>query len=265
MKVKLRSLMFRVWYWYVNKVDKDADLLFLNYGYEDSNEKIELDTHDEPNRYSIQLYHRLANAIDLKDKHILEVGCGRGGGLAYVSKRFSPSSALGIDLDKLAVKFGNNHYNIDGLNFEQGNAQSLTIENNTCDVVLNVESSHRYPNMDQFLSEVYRVLKPDGYFLFTDFRYDHEMPELEETLGSAGLTLLEKQMINENVVEALKFDSDRREKLVKKLSPKLLHKTALNFAGTIGSDTYNKIQSGEYVYFLYIFQKKEANGVSVLN
>jgi ubiquinone/menaquinone biosynthesis C-methylase UbiE len=256
MNFKLQSFIFRAWYWYLNIIDKDADLLFMNYGYEDANEKIILAQDDELNRYSIQLYHRLATAVDLKDKNIVEVGCGRGGGLAYITRKFSPSNSLGIDIERRAVNFANKYHQIKGLSFVQGDAHNLPVASNTYDVVLNVESSHRYFNMNLFLSEVSRVLKPKGYFLFTDFRFQHEMPALEEALSLSGLTRIEQQSINSPVLAALNHDTERRKRLVKKLIPQILYNLALDFAGVTNSVTYNRILSGEFVYFLYIFQKK---------
>ena len=62
----------------------------------------------------------------------------------------------------------------------QANAQNLPFQNESFDAVLNVESSHRYPQMEKFLNEVYRVLKPNGYFLFTDFRNNPEIENLKK-------------------------------------------------------------------------------------
>lgn len=254
--MNLRELMFRAWYWYVNKIDNDADILFMNYGYEDITEIIDLNPEDEPNRYSIQLYHRLAKAVEMKNKDIVEIGCGRGGGLAYITKRFNPANSLGIDLNQTAAEFGNSHYSVNGMSFKQGDAQNLSLPDNSFDVVLNVESSHRYPLMENFLSEVNRILRQGGYFLYTDFRYDYEMPELEKFIENTKLTCIEKQNINKEVVAALKADTPSRKQLVKKLAPKILHKTALNFAGVADSETYNQFLSGKYVYYLYILQKQ---------
>ena len=247
--------MFRVWYWYISKIDKDAEVTFMNYGYDDASLKIALDQDDESNRYSIQLYHRLASATNLKNKDIVEIGCGRGGWLAYINKTFTPSSALGIDLENKAICFANQHHKLNGLNFKQGDALNIPIESNACDIVLNVESSHRYLDMNRFLSEVTRVLKQNGYFLYTDFRYPHEMPALKESLISMNLKLIEEQIINKQVVSALNNDSERRKDLVKRLIPKIFHKSALNFAGVVNSPTYNQILNGDLIYYIYIFQK----------
>jgi len=67
--------------------------------------------------------------------------------------------------------------------------------------------------------------------------------------------VLKERFINQEVVAALESDDERRRKLVKKLAPAFLHKTALNFAGTIGSETYNQFVSRKYIYFSYVLKK----------
>jgi ubiquinone/menaquinone biosynthesis C-methylase UbiE len=257
LKESFHVWMFRVWYWYINRIDKDGAILFMNYGYHDTDQLIRLDAHDESNRYSVQLYHRLASNVDITNKNICEIGCGRGGGLEYITRLFSPASAIGIDLDKTAVAFSNRYHAVKGLSFLQGDAQKIIFDNSSFDVVINLESSHRYPDMNLFLKEVYRILRPDGYFLFADFRYDFEIPILQEQLQSSGLTIMKEEIINRQVVHALKLDDDRRRKLVVELTPLFLHKAALNFAGVIGSETFNRFKSGEYVYFNYILKKND--------
>ncbi len=255
MKFNIRESLFRIWYWYVNKADKNAEILFMNYGYSDKDQEILMDEQDKPNRYAIQLYHHLASAVGIKNKDIVEIGCGRGGGLSYITRNFLPASAKGIDLDKQAVSFCKRHYALDGLSFLQGDAQNLNLKNNSCDVVINVESSHRYPDMAAFLGEVSRILRPGGYFLFTDFRYDYEMEDMKKELKSGGMIVLKEKIINREVIAALELDDERKHKLVKKLAPKFLHKIALNFSGTIGSETYDRFVSHKYIYFSYVIQK----------
>jgi len=252
---KLRERAFRIWYWYVNKVDKNSDILLMNYGYHDVDNQIKLDSVDESDRFSIQLYHYLASKVELKNKDIVEIGCGRGGGLYYITKNFAPASARGVDLDKQAVTFCKCHYKMDELKFSQGDAQNLNLENNSCDVLINVESSHRYPDMKAFLAEVSRILRPNGHFLFTDFRHDYKFEAMKKELDKCGLIMLKEEFINKEVVTALELDTKRKEKLVNKLTPRLLHKTALNFAGAVGSPTYNQMLSHKYLYFSYILKK----------
>lgn len=255
MNFNFRESLFRVWYWYVSKVDKNAQITFMNYGFSDKGMEVVIEKEDEPNRYPIQLYHHLACEIDIKGKDIVEIGSGRGGGLSYVTSTFLPATAKGVDLNDRAVSFCNDYYSQNGLSFIQSDAQNLSLEKESCDVILNVESSHRYPNMVAFINEVSRILRPNGHFLYTDFRYDHEMEELDEQLAKSGLLILKRRIINNEVIAALELDDLRRRKLVRKMTPRFLHKVALNFSGAIGSETYNQFLSQKYIYFSYIFKK----------
>ncbi len=255
MKRSIREGLFRIWYWYVSKADKNAEVLFMNYGYSEGDKKIPLDENNESNRYSIQLYNHLATETDLTGKNIAEIGCGRGGGLSYIFKEYKPKTALGVDLNKLAISFCKRYYKYEGLSFIQGDAQNLSLEDNSCDVIFNVESSHRYPNMNAFLGEVSRILRPGGYFLFTDFRFDYGVDEMKESINNCSLTILKQREINKEVIAALDLDDERKRALVKKLVPKFLQKIALNFAGVKGSETYERFVSRKYVYFSYVLKK----------
>jgi ubiquinone/menaquinone biosynthesis C-methylase UbiE len=253
----ITTLIYKALYWYISTVDKKNEILFMNYGYHHENESLPLSSHDEINRYSIQLYHRMAQLTVITNKNIVEVGCGRGGGLAYFTRTFNPASALGIDLDAKAMNFAANHYNLPKLEFHQGNAMHLKLPDNSCDVLLNVESSHRYPLMGLFLDEVYRILRPGGYFLFTDFRPKHKFEAMKKMIAGKKFILKEEQIINKEVINALELDTPRRVELVERYAPLFLKKHIHDFAGNIGSPTYKKINSGDFVYFVYCFQKPE--------
>jgi cyclopropane fatty-acyl-phospholipid synthase-like methyltransferase len=46
----------------------------------------------------------------LNDKTILEVGCGRGGGLSYISRYLNPKEVYGVDFSDNQVIFCKNTY-----------------------------------------------------------------------------------------------------------------------------------------------------------
>lgn len=255
MKYYLRELFFRKWYWYISKIDRKSEILLMNFGYHDPDQPIDLSDEDEKNRFSVQLYHQLVSRVDVSGKNICEIGSGRGGGLSYIHKRFKPASSIGIDLNQRAVNFCNTYYRLPGMRFIQGNAQAIPFENETLDVVLNVESSHRYDQFSIFLAEVYRVLKKGGYLLLTDFRYDYDMRAMKKDIDCSGFKILHYEVINTQVVNALKADDARRKDLVQRLVPLLLHKTAKSFAGAVGSETFNMFTDSRYVYFVYVLRK----------
>ncbi|MEA3495215.1 MAG: class I SAM-dependent methyltransferase [Bacteroidota bacterium] len=255
MKEKLKNVFFKVWYWYISTVDKNAEVIFMNYGYSKNNHKIDLEKDDEKNRYSAQLYNLVATGIDIKGKNILEVGCGRGGGLSYMHRYLLPNSSTGVDLDKRAIEFCKKNYTYKNINFSHANAQNLNFQNNAFDVVINVESSHRYDKMNEFLSEVYAVLKPDGFFLFADFRLESEIEKLNEQFKTSKLKILKNEKITANVLEALNLSTKERENLIHKIAPKLLHGLGKKFAATPGTATYIKFLTGKFEYLFYILKK----------
>ena len=255
MKFEFLEWVFRIWYWYVNRADVNAEILFMNYGYNEKDQLIPLNEEDAHNRYSLQLYHHLADTTELKNKDLVEIGCGRGGGLSYIARTFSPASAIGVDLSKQAISFCNLYYSLNNVSFLQGDAQKLRVRNNSCDVVINIESSHRYPDMKAFLGEVYRILRPGGYFLYTDYRNKHDIAALKKDIHLSGMHVISERMINPEVISSLELDDARRRDLIKRLTPCFVHITALDFAGAVGSATYKNFVSGRYVYYSYIMKK----------
>ena len=255
MKEKLKNVFFKFWYWYLNSIDKNDEVLFMNYGYSKDNHKIELKEIDEKNRYSIQLYHLVATGANIEGKNILEVGCGRGGGLSYINRYMSPNLVTGVDLNKKTINFCNKKYSSERIKFLQANAQKLTFQEDLFDVVINVESSHRYSQIDLFIDEVYRVLKPGGFFLFTDFGDNNEIGKLNTQFGKSKFQLVRFENITNNVIEALKLTTPDREELIKKLLPKFIQNFGKNFAATTGSGTYNSFYTGKYKYVFYVLKK----------
>ena len=67
----------------------------------------------------------------------------------------------GSDFTPTAISLSQKvHCGIPNLTFVQGDAEKLPFEDHMFDTVINVESSHCYGNMDAFVKEVARVLKP---------------------------------------------------------------------------------------------------------
>ncbi|MBN2308087.1 MAG: class I SAM-dependent methyltransferase [Candidatus Hydrogenedentes bacterium] len=253
-----RRTIVRTQYEYISGLDKDAQITFLNYGYASRDPEappIELDPEEERDRYGIQLYHRVAGAIDLAGLDVLEVGCGRGGGAAHVIQRFHPRSLTALDFCKSAIEFCACHYEIDGLQFVRGDAEHLEFEDASFDAVLNIESSHCYGRIDRFFREVARVLRPGGYFLFADFRKEERLDLLRGQLAEAGLAVLREDDITPEVVNALDLDRDRRLKLIEKRVPERRREAFKTFAGIEGTFVYDGMKSGAVRYMAFVLQK----------
>lgn len=230
----------------------------MNYGFQpdDTNTGLQLADEDEPDRLCIQLYHAVASAIDLTGLRVLEVGSGRGGGASFVKRYLSPASMTGVDFSAKAVGLCKQGRQVPGLEFRHGDAESLPFEDGEFDAVLNVESSHCYGSTEKFFSQVARVLKPGGHFLFTDFRVATDVDLLNKQLQCSGFQSIEVADITSSVLSAMKADSERKQSLINAHIAKWLSGTFHQFAGLEGTQVYESFLSREMVYLRYCLRKE---------
>ena len=254
---QFKRFLWRRWYEHLAGYQL-TDWRFMNYGYSslDPHEPtLSLQPADEPNRFAIQLYHHVAGAVPLEGLDVLEVGCGRGGGAAFVKRHFRPRQMTGVDFSAKAVRFCQENQRQEGLSFVRGDAESLPFADKSFDAVLNVESSHCYGSMPAFLTQVKRVLRPGGHFLFADLRTAADLPRLHQNIVDSGMALLAQQEITQNVVEALHRDSERKLALIESHVNKRLLSAFREFAAVEGSDIYRAFRDGSAVYVQYLLQK----------
>lgn len=113
----------------------------------------------------------LANSINLNGLNVLDVGCGLGGPCRLLADEYN-CQATGIDLSNEYIRTANKLSELVNLNnkttFIQGNATELPFEDNSFDVVWTQHVQMNIPKKKKFYSEINRVLKSGGYFLFYD-------------------------------------------------------------------------------------------------
>lgn len=142
----------------VNRLLQGSRLDLMNHGYYVKN-----------SRYSNQenLYMHLVKDIDISNMSVLDIGCGRGGGLRVLTSQIGCSRAVGLDMVVENIEFCKSNQDSQ-IEFVLGDAQKLPFGDMEFDVVTNVESAHCYPDYDAFVKEVFRVLKPGGFFVSAD-------------------------------------------------------------------------------------------------
>lgn len=259
-RARTQKRVLKIVYQGLNQLLRRSGTAFLNYGYAplDGAAALELPSELEADRYGVQLYEMVAGAVPLRGLDVLEVGCGRGGGAAFLFARHAPASLTGLDLAANAVAHCHRAHARPGLCFLTGDAERLPFPDNSFDAVVNVESSHCYPSMPRFLAEVARVLRPGGVLLFADLRHarldDHDrsmitdVARLREQVGASGLRVDEDEDITANVVRALELDAPRRRALIHGTAPKAMRPQLLEFAGVPGSGLYRAFSRREVRY-----------------
>ena len=95
-----------------------------------------------------------------KNKFILDIGCNTGELTKVIAKN---NKVIGMELSEGAVKLGKNK----GLDIRVGNIYKIPFKDNTFDVVYISEVIEHLLETDRALTEVHRVLKPQGRLILT--------------------------------------------------------------------------------------------------
>jgi ubiquinone/menaquinone biosynthesis C-methylase UbiE len=229
------------------------DVVFFNFGYEeDPPMALPLAAYDEANRYCIQLYHVTASQVDLSGKRVLEVSCGAGGGASYIVRNLGPASYTGLDLNPASIEKCRERHKLPGLDFVQGDAENLPFPNQSFDAVINVEASHQYPHFPRFLEEVARVLRPGGYFLYTDSRRAPVIAEWEAALADAPLRKISERAIDEEAKRGLDANTRRTQQQISGRLPAFI--SSLIRCG-VGVLDWELRRAGGFSYRVYSFAK----------
>lgn len=254
----LRKPIWQGWHKLLIRFDKDVTVNFMNYGYHSLNgeKPLLLKQGDERNRYCIQLYDQIVKKTYIKNKDVLEVGSGRGGGASYISRYYLPKTYTGLDISGSIIEFCNRYYNIPGLSFVKGTAENQPFKSSSFDIVVNIESARCYSDLNAFFLEVHRVLRPDGYFLLADIIKKEEVEDMHIKLKEIGFDIIEINNITKNVINALDKDSSRREELIESKIPGFLKSSFTQFAATKGTDRYLSIENGKFEYWNYILKRR---------
>ncbi len=248
----------RRWYEAISALDTGQHLLFMNHGFApaDAADSLALSAADEPHRFAIQLYDRVADLAEWAGRDALEVGCGRGGGAAFLMRTRRPRSLVAVDLTDRAIRFCRRRHRLPGLRFERADAQALPFPDEQFDLVLNVESSVLYEDPARFFREVHRVLRPGGRFLFADSRRARKLATLRTQLAASGLAPLEEHDISKQVVHGLELSSGPRRELLTRVVPRPLRGLFRRFAHLEEDERERRLfEEGRKIYLVAALAK----------
>jgi len=215
---------------------------------------------EAPERFQFQMYQEHLKALEASGRlkahtDLLEISCGRGGGLAHLTAHWPAAlDAIGLDWSENALATcRKRHHRFANLTFVRGDALALPFADESFDAVLNVEASNDYGDYAAFFHEVSRVLRPGGVLLYCDTRRPDRIARTEQAMRAAQLDG-ELRDITANVLEACRLDTPRRQALIRRRIPWLyrlvLKKVLANYAAVAGSERFEDFRLGRRKYIM---------------
>lgn len=189
---------------------------FMNLGYsvDENTQYAKVPLPDQiPNKNSVKLALEVLGDCELSGRKILDVGCGRGGTIYLIQTHYKPIATVGLDLSTEGIAYCNRIYDYENSRYINGDAENLPFADESFDIVTNIESSHNYPNRFAFYDSVYRVLRPGGFFLYSDVLPVEMLQEAIEYLIDLGFEVERDRNITSNVMKSceqtaeLQFDA----------------------------------------------------------
>ena len=120
--------------------------------------------------------------MSLQDMTVIELGCRKGGGLNYLNQTARPQRIIGADSCEDNIKFSKRNYgkkeNTDFLvmsketqdknqeNFDETLMKEFGIKQT--DLAISIESTLGFEDLDEYFSQVARVLKKNGQFFYAN-------------------------------------------------------------------------------------------------
>ncbi|MFN0188033.1 MAG: class I SAM-dependent methyltransferase [Bacteroidia bacterium] len=137
-----------------------------------------------------------------KNKAVLDIACGEGYGSLFLASL--ASSVVGVDIDPISVDFAKKKYKKNNLEFKVGSCSAIPIESNSIDVVVSFETIEHHNEHEQMMTEIKRVLKPDGLLIisspdktyYSDKRNFNNAFHVKELTEDQFKNLLDKNFVN---------------------------------------------------------------------
>jgi ubiquinone/menaquinone biosynthesis C-methylase UbiE len=208
------------------------------------------------NASQIQLYAELFslapwNADQWRQSAVLEIAAGCGGGMLYVSRRYRPREAIGIDFSAVAAWRGRRL----GLDFRRGEATQLAFEDGRFDCLACVEVLN-YLAEEPFIREARRVLSSKGLLLLAETSATFK--QAEERFGrlaqTGGMAVDTVRDVSDAVRRSIRERSTLVEKALSRV-PSFVRPRVAEMLAAEGSERYRRWQQGSHCFAMAVLRR----------
>ena len=125
----------------------------------------------------------MLRSVDIEGRAALEVGCGLGAGAVMLVEKYGAGSLLGLDVEAHLIEHCRERAEKAGIagktEFRLVEPGPLPLEDDQFDVVFSKDAIVHIPDSAALFEDVYRVLKPGGWAVMSDW-YRGEEPLTDE-------------------------------------------------------------------------------------
>ncbi|MBM9502576.1 class I SAM-dependent methyltransferase [Leptospira sp. 201903071] len=103
-------------------------------------------------------------------KTVCDLMCGDGSNIGMIRKKFNKSRIIGVDISERMIQRARIRFGEEDVTYFTENALSSSIMSDSCDAVSCTFGLKTFSTEERkvLFSEVYRILKPSGAFVFTE-------------------------------------------------------------------------------------------------
>ena len=137
---------------------------------------------------------KVLEGIKIKDQRVLDIGSGSGACAGLLAKNYLAKQVVGIDVEPPVCDAARDYVSAAGLSekisIELVSPGQLPFEDGSFQVVFSKDSIIHIPDKSALALDVFRVLKPGGQFVASDWLISHDgkpSPEMSEYIKAEGL------------------------------------------------------------------------------
>jgi len=109
---------------------------------------------------------KILSSVDVKDKHVLDLGCGLGGAAVVLANNMGAAKVTGFDIDQIVLERAAeliSEYRLnDRIELVNGQPGPLEFPDDQFDIVYMTAVSCHMDDLNLLFADIFRVLKPGG-------------------------------------------------------------------------------------------------------
>lgn len=103
---------------------------------------------------------------DVKNKSILDLGCGYGENDKYYKEQ-GAKYVLGTDISSKMLEFAEKNNKIDGIEFKKIAMEDISLINQKFDIIISSLAFHYIKDFDKLIEDCFNLLNDNGYLVFS--------------------------------------------------------------------------------------------------